>query len=615
MPNSKAPGRPSWGLFARDFPSNLRVALPPATIDGMSNEKLVLRALRAAGFIPAVFGRMFQRSERHKTVAINPTARPSLLPHACKKGIRSGATGGGFGPPVPFGKRSHSWHASSAIILTLLLTLPTALHAQDADGLAAASAIERTFVDVIRRVEPSVVSVARIRPSPTLNHFNPFEGDLDGRSESNRPESADFVPNEFGAGIVVAPLPGSDECFILTNYHVVRGGPAASDAYRAGGSEIYVRCVDRRGYYARILAADPRSDLAVLAIDYQALGVKPGDLKPIRLRSERTPLQRGQLVLTLGNPYAIARDGAASASWGMISNIARRPATIRPRDPAALAAGTIHQFGTLIQVDSHMELGTSGGALVNLRGELVGITTALAALEGYEKSVGFAIPIDDFARRVIETLCRGYEVEYGFLGLTPETLLPDQLRRYSSEFKQASAIRVQQVIANSPAANGHIQLDDIILEIEGHPLLDRYDLMRYVGMYGPEALIRLKIWRPRDAHELTLSAKLGKWPVVDDDAIIATSQRFAAWRGITVDYPTGRSKYFGWPYQFKDAVLVTNVAARSPAQSAGLTEGDFIASVGGTPVHTPAEFYEAVRRFDGEVTLELTDRRRITVVR
>jgi serine protease Do len=114
---------------------------------------------------------------------------------------------------------------------------------------------------------------------------------------------------------------------------------------------------------------------------------------------------------------------------------------------------------------------------------------------------------------------------------------------------------------------------------------------------------------------LTLTAKLGKWPVVDDDAIIATSQRFASWRGLTVDYPTGRSKYFGWPFQFKDAVLVTNVAARSPAQAAGLTEGDFIASIGGTPVRTPAEFYEAVRRFDGEVTLELTDRRRITVSR
>ena len=156
-------------------------------------------------------------------------------------------------------------------------------------------------------------------------------------------------------------------------------------------------------------------------------------------------------MLSLGNPYAIARDGSASASWGMISNVSRRPAPARQHDLGTPEAKTIHQFGTLLQVDTRMELGTSGGALVNLRGELIGVTTSLAALEGYEQSVGFAIPIDSFSRRVIETLCRGYEVEYGFLGLTPIPVLPDQLRR-DGRFKQLSAVRVEQVIPNSPAA-------------------------------------------------------------------------------------------------------------------------------------------------------------------
>jgi len=477
-------------------------------------------------------------------------------------------------------------------------------------------ALERVFIDVIKRVEPSVVSIARVRQVANLNQFNPFDIRADGRGEFDRPETPDFVPNEFGAGIVVAPLPGSDSRFILTNYHVVRGGPAAGTALKTEDSQIYVRFGDRRGYYARILAADPHSDLAVLSIDYGALGIKPIDLKPIPLRRDASPLQKGQLVLSLGNPYAIARDGAASASFGMIGNVSRRPAPVRPRDIIGTAPGrTIHEFGTLLQVDTRMDLGTSGGALVNLRGELIGISTSLAAVEGYEKSVGFAIPIDEFSRRIIDTLCRGYEVEYGFLGLTPHTVFPDQLRRYGGNFRQASAVRVYSVIPNSPAANAQVQADDVILDIEGKPLLDQYDLMRYIGMYGPDATVRLKIWRPREGHELTLAAKLGKWPVVDDDAIIATSQRYPPWRGITVDYPTGRSKYFGWPFQFKDAVLVTNVAARSPAQAAGLTEGDFIVNVNGTPVRTPAEFYDAVKRFDGDVTFELGDRRRVTVQR
>ena len=467
------------------------------------------------------------------------------------------------------------------------------------------------LVDVIHRVEPSVVSIARVRASTNAGAFRSLDIDPENRSEADRPESPDFVPNEFGAGVVIVPPSGGAQRYILTNYHVVHGGPSS----KAGDSQIYVRFGDRRGYYAQIIAGDPRSDLAVLSIDYTALGLKPTDLKPITLRSESFPLEKGQIVLGLGNPYAIARDGSATASWGMISNVSRRPAPTRVREfGLPQADSSIHQFGTLLQVDTRMDLGTSGGALVNLRGELIGITTSLAALEGYEKSVGFAIPIDEFTRRVIDSLCRGYEVEYGFLGLTLKTMLPDQLRRrYGVNFKQASTVEVKTIIANSPAAIAQVHQEDLILEVEGHPLLDQFDLMRYVALYGPDATVRLRIWRPSESSELTLAAKLGKWPVLEDDAIIATARRYPPWRGLTVDYPTGRYKYFGWPYQFRDAVVVASVGARSPAQAAGLAEGDFIASVNSTPVRTPAEFQEAVRGADGPVTLELADHRKVTV--
>ncbi|HET6323739.1 MAG TPA: trypsin-like peptidase domain-containing protein [Planctomycetaceae bacterium] len=489
---------------------------------------------------------------------------------------------------------------------------PEVVRAQNPQGLAAAVSLERVLVDVIHRAEPSIVSIARVRPGANSGRFNGLDVDPEGRFEADRPENPDFVPNEFGAGVVIVPPGGSGQRYILTNYHVVHGGPTAKGG---GESQIYVRFGDRRGYYAQIVAGDPRSDLAILAIDYTALGLKPTDLKPITLRSETSPLEKGQLVIGLGNPYAIARDGSATASWGMLSNISRRPAPTRVREFGLPQSDlSIHQFGTLLQVDTRMELGTSGGALVNLRGELIGITTSLAALEGYERSAGFAIPIDEFTRRVIETLCHGYEVEYGFLGLTLKTVLPDQLRRrYGVNFKQASAVEVKTIYPNSPAAIAQVRQEDLILELEGHPLLDQFDLMRYVALYGPEATVRLKIWRPSESTELTLAAKLAKWPVMEEDAIIATSRRYPPWRGLIVDYPTGRYKYFGWPPQFRDAVVIGSVGARSPAQSAGLVEGDFIASVNAVPVHTPSEFQEAVRGADGPVTLELVDHRKITV--
>ncbi len=502
--------------------------------------------------------------------------------------------------------------ALSWATVALIGPFPNVARAQNSQGLATAMSLERVLVDVIHRAEPSIVSIARVRPGANSGRFNGLDVDPEGRFEADRPENPDFIPNEFGAGVVIVPPSGSGQRYILTNYHVVHGGPTSKNG---GESQIYVRFGDRRGYYAQIVAGDPRSDLAILAIDYTALGLKPTDLKPITLRSETSPLEKGQLVIGLGNPYAIARDGSATASWGMLSNISRRPAQTRVRELGLPQSDlSIHQFGTLLQVDTRMELGTSGGALVNLRGELIGITTSLAALEGYERSAGFAIPIDEFTRRVIETLCHGYEVEYGFLGLTLKTVLPDQLRRrYGVNFKQASAVEVKTIYPNSPASIAQVRQEDLILELEGHPLLDQFDLMRYVALYGPEATVRLKIWRPSESTELTLAAKLAKWPVMEEDAILATSRRFPPWRGLIVDYPTGRYKYFGWPPQFRDAVVVGSVGARSPAQVAGLVEGDFIASVNSVPVHTPSEFHDAVRGAEGPVTLELVDHRKITV--
>jgi len=527
----------------------------------------------------------------------------------------------GMLPLSLFGRLKPCFRRGSVVVRLLLGTaavvqcglFASAARADDPSGIGAAASLEHTLIDVIRRVEPSVVSIARVRPNSGVGRFNAFDIDPENRQEIDRPENPDFVPNEFGAGVIITPPSGGGQRYILTNYHVVHGGPSA----KAGDSQIYVRFADRRGYYAQILAGDPRSDLAVLAIDYNALGLKPGDLKPVTLRSETSPLTKGQLVIGLGNPYAIARDGSATASWGMISNVSRRPAPLRQREfGMPQADSSIHQFGTLLQVDTRMELGTSGGALVNFRGELIGVTTSLAALEGYERSVGFAIPIDEFTRRVIETLCHGYEVEYGFLGLTLKTMLPEQLRRrYGANFKQASAVEVKMIVPNSPAAIAQVRQEDLILDIEGHPLLDQFDLMRYVALYGPDTTVRMRIWRPGEASELTLAAKLGKWPVSEEDAIIATARRYPPWRGLIVDYPTGRYKYVGWPFQFRDAVVVASVASRSPAQAAGLAEGDFIYSVNGVPVRTPGEFQEAVRGADGPVTLELGDHRKVTVQR
>lgn len=476
------------------------------------------------------------------------------------------------------------------------------------------AALEQTLTTVIEQAEQSVVSIARVRRRRVRRarvRRDQFIPGID--REAARPESPDYTPNDFGAGIIIAPLQGKSDRFILTNYHVVKGGPVARKNAPASTHELYVRLANRRGFYAEIIAADPRSDLAVLQIDYAALGLKPADLTPLQIGA-KTKFRKGELVVALGNPYAQARDGSASASWGIISNISRRP------KPAADARGlearrkeTIHHFGTLLQVDTRLSIGTSGGPLLNLKGELIGITTSLAALEGYEKSVGYAIPVDNSFRRVIRTLAQGREVEYGFLGVSPQDVTPNRFGQLPKRFSQQFAAMASRVYPNAPAARGGMEADDVILAVDGEPVHDKYSLMQRVGRLAPETRVAIRVWRNSTGQELNLKVKLGKWPVINEEDIIATQPRFPPWRGLTVEFPTGRLKYLQVPYRYQNGVLVTEVRNPALARHPKFGPGSFVTHVGNTPVDTPAAFHRAARKLRGNVTLRLAGGERVSV--
>ena len=124
-------------------------------------------------------------------------------------------------------------------------------------------------------------------------------------------------------------------------------------------------------------------------------------------------------MICLANPFAAGfRDGSPSASWGIISNLHRRASGVTSEIERPGVKPTLHHYGTLIQTDVRLALGCSGGALLNLDGELIGLTTAQAALVGSEAPGGFAVPLDGPMKRIIDVLVRGDEVEYGFLGVT-----------------------------------------------------------------------------------------------------------------------------------------------------------------------------------------------------
>ena len=470
-------------------------------------------------------------------------------------------------------------------MLALAVLPASAALAQDkaASPLEAVAALEQVVVEAIAKAEKSVVAIARIRKGgegPLVSPLEPppierFQGDAD-------PTSPGFVPSEFGTGVVI-----DAKGLIVTNYHVL-GDVKAAD---------FVVWVARKPYPAKVKAADPWLDLAVLEVETQ-------NLKPIALGNARD-LKKGQFVVALGNPYAIARDGQPSASWGLVSNLSRQSPAPRTGTRPTEGRETLHQWGTLIQTDAKMELGSSGGALVNLKGELVGLTTSLAALAGYERPGGFAIPVDDDFRKALDTLKTGKLPEYGFLGVAPGSLsLADRQRgRFGAP--------VQDVVPATPAAKAGILPSDLITHVDQIPVFDEIDLIRQVSGKPAESLVSLTIERggtpakpgKRSDVKVTLSKKRldsARPPFAESPPL--------TWRGLKVEYATAAPLFREQSRDLDSAgcVGVIEVERDSPAWKAGLRPGDFVSHVGKARVATPTQFYDAVATLTGDVPLRLT---------
>jgi serine protease Do len=526
--------------------------------------------------------------------------------------------------------------ASAAVFLFSFLA--KSLTAQDIDGLAAVAAIENTLVNAISQAEHSVVSIARVKPSS-----NPRQDKVDQArhardffdsqivEDPDNPLDPNFIPTDFGSGVIIgADLghAGQPRAYILTNYHVVKGGARVTpDAAHPHEYELYVKLADRRLARARIYAADPRSDLAViLIVDKDPMPLRLSELKPIKL-GDGSRLKKGQLVIALGNSYGSGRDGSASASWGMISNLLQRPAIPHLQSDRHLK--TLRDLGDLVQVDTRLNLGTSGGALINLKGEMVGLTTSLAALAGFEKSSGFAAPVDAGMLRAIQSLKEGKEVEYGFLGvsfLAPHQRLFLGNTRFPDATNIPDGITEFIVLPGGPADLGGIEDDQMIISINGEKIHSQDDLTREINKHGPDARVRVTVWGKLQngttgdssygpsIREVTLA----KWGAYDEDSIIATNFRYPPWRGLVVDYATARNKHNGdirlqKESAFPKGVLVMKLLPPMDANQTELVEGNRILAVNETPVVTPHEFLKVVRNMKGNVTLHLNNGKQVII--
>ncbi len=435
-----------------------------------------------------------------------------------------------------------------------------------------AAALQRTMHKIIDGAEPSVAMVLVSRsdkykelgegPSaavpgklgtffpPRLRNFP--QQDLIRRLDLANP---DTIPEAYGSGVVI-----DERGLILTNFHVID---------RA--TKVFVRLPGQnRGSYADILAADGRSDLAILKMltppaDLKAL--KPGDGGKVR---------KGDWAIVLANPFATGfRDGSPSASWGIVSNLRRR---IPGPSEEAKRAKPLAQYATLIQTDARLNLGCSGGALLNIEGELVGLTTSLAALTGGETAGGYAIPFDTNVRKMIEILKRGEEVEYGFLGVT---VSPPEVRTHPQ------GVVVADVAPGLPAIRSGIRANDIITAINGIPVREQEDLFLNISaaLAGTVAEVELL----RNGVPRKFSVRLAKSS--HNETVIASSRPGPVF-GLRIDYSSTLSLDSNPP----EGVLVRDLDVGSPAEKHLKEWSDrsrlIVVAVDGQSVPTPSEFYK-----------------------
>ncbi len=477
------------------------------------------------------------------------------------------------------------------IVLACVCAGRTSAQEPDPD-LAKALVLERAMQKIIQKNDVSIACILvsrsdryhEVGQGPDKNQagklgaFNPNPALL-RVSEEKKPlylKELDFtnpayVPRAFGSGVVIDP-----KGLILTNYHVVQEA-----------TKIFVRLPGGQSSYADIHAADPRSDLAVLRL------LNP-DLRQLRAvpLGNADKMQRGQFVLTLSNPFAAGfRDGQPSASWGILSNIRRRALNHLKEEERIKP---LQYYGTLLQTDARMHLGCSGGAILNLSGEMIGLITSTAAIQGGETPGGFAVPVNVGMRRIIDVLLRGEEVDYGFLGVA-----------FDERAGNGRGVVLKYITKGSPAKlEAKLDENDLLLGVDGHPIHEIDDVFASIGANLAGTKVRLHF--SRQGVERVADVTLAKLAVPGKSIASSTGSRPFV-RGLRVD---NASLVVQTPLRqsasIPPGVLICDVQPASPAHRANLKSGEVITHVNQTSVTSPAAFYDSVAGAAARGPIELT---------
>jgi serine protease Do len=441
---------------------------------------------------------------------------------------------------------------------------------------------QASLAPLVKALQPAVVSIytTTVVKHPRVPGFHgrrPRGGE--GEGEGGDPWQEFFeryfgapreMPEEFrgnglGSGFVISP-----NGYVLTNNHVVQNA-----------TDIRVRLHDNREFAAKVIGRDPPLDVALIKLE------DAKDLPTVPI-GDSDALEPGDFVLALGSPLNFR----GSATFGIVS----------AKDRTAVTGSNFDDF---IQTDAAINPGNSGGPLFNMRGDVVGINTAIVSPQ-IGQGIGFAVPIN-LAKQVLPQLQSKGKVARGYLGVSVSEMTPDLAQGFGLPEKTQGAL-VQQVVPKTPAAKAGIKEGDVVVALNGKPIRSSSELTRSVVIIPPGGKAQLTVLRGSEKKDITVTVaqrpeeevlargegEPGEGPGEAEGGAQAKSPKEAKLGLKLADLTAERAKQMG--LEGTSGVLVAEVSQDGPAARAGIERGDLILEVNRQPVSRPAQVVDLVKK-------------------